>query len=78
MTPGSPPLHWIRPACRLWLGIWLTSATACAPSGSGDAPDDVLHVQPPTGEAETDRTRVQAAFDSVPPGGTVQFAQGTY
>ena len=39
---------------------------------------DTVHVSPPTGETETDRANVQAAFDAVKPGGTILFASGTY
>ena len=39
---------------------------------------DTIHVALPTGEKETDRANVQAAFDAVQPGGTVQLAPGTY
>ena len=39
---------------------------------------DTVQVAPPTGDAETDRANVKAAFDAVQPGGTVQFAPGTY
>jgi parallel beta-helix repeat protein len=42
------------------------------------APSDTVHVAPPTGEKNADRASVQAAFDAVRPGGTVQFAQGMY
>lgn len=35
-------------------------------------------VAAPTGDRETDQASVQAAFESVQPGGTVQFAAGTY
>lgn len=40
--------------------------------------DDTIEVAPPTGEQETDRAKVQTAFDAVKPGGTIQFARGTY
>lgn len=39
---------------------------------------DTVHVAPPTGETNSDRANVQAAFDAVQPGGTVLFAPGTY
>jgi hypothetical protein len=42
------------------------------------APADTVYVAAPTGERETDRENVQAAFDAVQPGGTVVFAAGTY
>jgi prolyl oligopeptidase len=46
-----------------------------------DAPllrEDTVRVAPPTGETETDRARVQGAFDAVKPGGTILFGPGTY
>ena len=39
---------------------------------------DTVHVAPPTGERETDRASILAALEQVEPGGTVQFAAGTY
>jgi hypothetical protein len=42
------------------------------------ASGDTVHVAPPTGETETDRSNVQAAFDAVQPGDVVQFSSGTY
>jgi pimeloyl-ACP methyl ester carboxylesterase len=42
-----------------------------------DAPE-VLHVNPPTGVRDADRASILAALEQVRPGGTVQFAPGTY
>jgi parallel beta-helix repeat protein len=53
----------------LWCLLLLLGCTSAA---------DVVHVAPPTGDTETDRANIQAAFDAVQPGGTVQFAPGTY
>lgn len=39
---------------------------------------DTVHVAVPTGERETDRASIMAALEQVRPGGTVQFAPGTY
>lgn len=39
---------------------------------------EVVHVAPPTGDRETDRASIQAAVEQVEPGGTIQFAPGTY
>jgi parallel beta-helix repeat protein len=39
---------------------------------------DTVHVAPPTGEKAADRASVLAALERVRPGGTVQFAPGTY
>jgi parallel beta-helix repeat protein len=37
-----------------------------------------IHVAPPTGTHEADRASIVAALEQVQPGGTVQFAAGTY
>lgn len=71
--------------------VLLTALTLCAQDGGatrvnalrGLATTKTLHadtvrVALPTGEMETDRANVQAAFDAVQPGGTVLFARGTY
>lgn len=39
---------------------------------------DTVFVAPPTGERETDRTSILAALEEIEPGGTIQFAPGTY
>jgi parallel beta-helix repeat protein len=39
---------------------------------------DTVFVAPPTGERDTDRPSILAALEQVRPGGTVQFAAGTY
>jgi parallel beta-helix repeat protein len=38
----------------------------------------VVHVAPPTGNRDLDRASILAALGEVRPGGTVQFAEGTY
>jgi proline iminopeptidase len=50
------------------------------PAGDASAPTsvDTLFVASPTGERETDRASILAALAEVRPGGTVQFAAGTY
>jgi parallel beta-helix repeat protein len=56
-------------------------AIACAPAARQPAASPapgVVHVAPPTGERETDRASILAAREQVQPGGTVQFAAGTY
>ena len=71
--------------------VLLTALPLCAQDGGatrvsalrGFATTNTLHtdtvrVALPTGEMETDRANVQAAFDTVQPVGTVLFAQGTY
>jgi parallel beta-helix repeat protein len=48
-------------------------------SASATAPDsDTVHVAPPTGAREADRASILAALAQVQPGGTIQFAPGTY
>src|SRR5690606_29295822 len=42
------------------------------------APVDTVHVALPTGEREADRAAILAALERLRPGGTVQFAPGTY
>jgi parallel beta-helix repeat protein len=39
---------------------------------------DTVHVVPPTGWSEVDRASILAALGQVRPGGTIQFAPGTY
>lgn len=39
---------------------------------------DTIRVAAPTGQTETDRSSILAALEGVRPGGTVQFAPGTY
>lgn len=39
---------------------------------------DTVFVAPPTGERDTDRASILSALEEVGPGGTVQFAPGTY
>lgn len=51
--------------------------TAAAPGAAVSSPD-VVHVARPTGDQAIDRASILAAFEQVQPGGTVQFAPGTY
>jgi uncharacterized protein len=46
-------------------------------AGAADSAE-IVHVAPPTGEREADRASILAALERVRPGGTVQFALGTY
>jgi len=39
---------------------------------------DTVHVAAPTGDTDTDRANILAALEEVQPGGTIQFAPGTY
>jgi parallel beta-helix repeat protein len=65
----------------LCLAAALSLQAACAATrpASPAAPDaGVVRVAPPTGEREADRASILAALEQVRPGGTVQFAAGTY
>jgi parallel beta-helix repeat protein len=48
------------------------------PPHSASASPGTVYVAPPTGEKEEDRASILAALEEVRPGGTVQFAPGTY
>lgn len=50
--------------------------SSCTPSRHSN--DHIVNVAPPTLDPERDQASVQSAFDAVQPGGTVQFARGTY
>jgi parallel beta-helix repeat protein len=54
----------------------LITNPATSPPGASGA--DTVHVAPPTGERTADRASILAALEAVQPGGTVQFAPGTY
>jgi proline-specific peptidase len=56
----------------LWAAEPATAAAQHAPAAV-----DTVHVAPPTGKA-VDRASILAALEQVRPGGTVQFAAGTY
>lgn len=58
---------------RSVVSILAALSVSCAATKSLD-----VDVAPPTGDRERDRASVRAALDSVRPGGTVQFATGTY
>jgi parallel beta-helix repeat protein len=45
---------------------------------AGASNTDTVHVAPPTGVRDTDRANVVAALERIRPGGTIQFAPGTY
>jgi pimeloyl-ACP methyl ester carboxylesterase len=45
---------------------------------AGPVRSDTVHVAPPTGDRKADRASILAALEQVRPGGTVQFASGTY
>lgn len=47
-------------------------------AAGASASSDTVHVAAPTGEEATDRASILAALEQVRPGGTVQFAAGTY
>lgn len=59
-------------------GPFLQPAAAQSEYPSGASETDTVYVAPPTGEQETDRASILAALEVVKPGGTVQFAPGTY
>jgi hypothetical protein len=62
-------------ASLLMIAVSLTQAQEPV---SATAPGDTVHVAPPRGEREFDRASILAALEQVGPGGTVQFAAGTY
>lgn len=62
----------------LLLGSFMQTAAAQNEHHSGVSETDTVYVSPPTGEKETDRASILAAFEEVKPGGTVQFAPGRY
>jgi parallel beta-helix repeat protein len=64
-------------------GLALVLAAGCAavhtpPAGHPAGNVEVVHVAPPTGDRDTDRASILAALEQVEPGGTIQFAPGTY
>jgi parallel beta-helix repeat protein len=54
------------------------SAEVHPPGSTAAATPDTVFVAPPTGERTNDRASILAALEHVAPGGTVQFAAGTY
>jgi parallel beta-helix repeat protein len=73
-------IHRLVPTSALLVAM-LTAQSACAPRAYPPAAapaSDVVRVAPPTGERELDRASILAALERVRPGGTVQFAAGTY
>ncbi len=56
------------------------TAAGINPVGIQDAfqKSDTVFVAPPTGERETDRASIVKALEGIAPGGTLQFAPGTY
>jgi len=73
---------WNAAGRMLWVFMLASCAAATVDSSalpSIDAPSlEVVSVAAPTGERETDRASILAALERVRPGGTVQFAAGTY
>jgi parallel beta-helix repeat protein len=49
-----------------------------SPRSTPSGPSDIVHVAPPTGERDPDRTSILAALERARPGDTIQFASGTY
>lgn len=80
LSAGTAPASTNRPnpgggAARGRVAALLGTVLAMACAGGDPL---TVTVAPPTGDRERDRASVQAAIDSVKPGGTVQFAAGTY
>jgi hypothetical protein len=67
-------------SARVVLALPLVAALGAAPVLGAPliVPPDTIQVAPPTGSPDTDRTRVQEAFDRAQPGDTVLFTAGTY
>jgi parallel beta-helix repeat protein len=59
-------------------GAGAHAAEAVGPETARAARVDTVYVAAPTGDRETDRTSILTALGDVEPGGTVQFAPGTY
>jgi hypothetical protein len=57
-------------------GSFLQPAAALVERPPGVSKTDTVYVTPPTGEKETDRANIQAAFDAVRTGGTILFSPG--
>jgi parallel beta-helix repeat protein len=53
-------------------------AAGTAAAAASDTRADTVHVAAPTGERDADRASILAALTQVRPGGTIQFASGTY
>jgi pimeloyl-ACP methyl ester carboxylesterase len=71
----------ILAAVCLAAGCSHTATQAPPPSASAGAATSgfaTVHVGAPTGEREVDRASILAVLEQVRPGGTVQFAPGTY
>jgi non-heme chloroperoxidase len=74
----------VERAMRAFLLADGTTAAEAPPStgdgwpGPTSATADTVQVAPPTGERDADRASILAALGQVRPGGTVQFAPGTY
>jgi parallel beta-helix repeat protein len=56
----------------------LAAEAHAARSTTATTPTDTVFVAAPTGERDVDRASIIAALEQVRPGGTVQFAPGTY
>lgn len=64
--------------CFIGAALLLITASLAQAQEPVIASVDTVYVALPTGDTETDRANVQAAFDAVQRAGTVQFAPGTY
>jgi hypothetical protein len=65
---------------KLAVGLLLLACASAGQTAAAPAQDHpaTIVVAPPTGDRERDRASIRAALDEVRPGGTVQFATGTY
>lgn len=61
-----------------FVGMIMQPTQAALPPTSPFVSADTVHVAPPTGVRDADRANILAALAQVPPGGSVQFAPGTY
>jgi parallel beta-helix repeat protein len=81
MSESSRPIRMLMPLCLVAAAFLLFApearAQGTAPQ-SASASSDTVNVARPTGEKEEDRASILAALEEVGPGGTVQFAPGTY
>jgi hypothetical protein len=82
----SPTPRQLVLGCLVPLALLAAACAEQAPPLAPEAADPlaaaggphVVHVAPPTGIVEQDRASILAALEEVRPGGTVQFAPGTY
>jgi parallel beta-helix repeat protein len=81
MRESSRPNRMLMPLCLAAAAFLLFAPEARAQvtaSQNASASSGTVNVVPPTGEIEADRDSILAALKAIRPGGTVQFAPGTY